>query len=205
MLPQESQVSCGVVPKVSREGMRLLVLRWNGQWIGGDRFARDYAAGIASFNAEVVQAVTRFHSPDQSVPRELEAYAAVWAAALVAFEAADFREQDRETLLGGLLGELRSYWNLTEPIEPQWEATVLKRAASYFELRDPCSPLTTASRFVGLYLGSIGLRHSRLSAALAQHLCATFGYRILRDIYRLAAASRLRTAVISLVERPKAR
>ena len=38
---------------------RAIVMRWNGQWIGGDRFARDYAGGVIAFDSEVTQAVSR--------------------------------------------------------------------------------------------------------------------------------------------------
>ena len=47
------------------------------------------------------------------------------------------------------------------------------------------------------FLRTIGLREPIESSPLARHLAAIFGYRILRDIYRLSAASRLRTAVTS--------
>jgi hypothetical protein len=180
----------------------MLVMRWNGQWVGGDRFARDYSAGLASFNTEVVQAVTRFHPGDHGgLPREMEACAAVWAAVLVAFEAAGFREQDRAVLLEALLEQLRAHWMQIEPIDQANEATVLARSSDYFELRDKRSPMKTASHLVGAYLLSIGLPASSATSRLARHLCANFAYRILRDIYRLGAASRLRTSVVSLVER----
>jgi hypothetical protein len=187
-------------------GTRSLVMRWNGQWIGGDRFARDYAAGIASFSSEVVQAVSRFHPAERaSVPRELEAYAAVWAAVLVGFEAANFRDQDRETLVNGLIAELQTHWGQSDAFHPTFEETLMARSLAYFELRDREGPFNTAARFVDTYLRGIGLREVSGASALARHLRANFRYRILRDIYRLSAASRLRFATVSLLERHKPR
>jgi phage gp36-like protein len=83
------------------------------------------------------------------------------------------------------------------------EAAILERAMDYFALRDCGSQLNTATRIVNSYLLSVGLPEPTASSALARHLCAIFGYRILRDIYRLSAASRLRTAAVSIVERQK--
>ena len=181
-------------------------MRWNGQWIGGDRFARDYAAGIASFSSEVVQAVTRFHHTERTtIPRELEAYAVVWAAVLVGFEAAGFREQDREILVNGLIVELQPHWSQSESFHPDFESTLMARSLVYFELRDRDGPFNTAARFVQAYLRAIGLPEASVASALARHLRANFRYRILRDIYRLSAASRLRFATVSLLERHKPR
>ena len=84
----------------SPETIHSFILRWNGQWIAGDRFARDYAAGVMLFDSEVTQAVSRFNpSRTGAVGQEVETHAAAWAAVLAAFEAASFRDADRETLL----------------------------------------------------------------------------------------------------------
>jgi hypothetical protein len=85
------------------------------------------------------------------------------------------------------------------------EAAIFERAMDYFALRDRGSQLKTATQIVNSYLLSVGLPESAASSALARHLCAIFGYHILRNVYRLSAASRLRTAAVSLVERQKAR
>jgi hypothetical protein len=185
---------------------RSIVMRWNGQWIGGDRFARDYAGGVIAFDSEVTQAVFR-RLPAKYRPTALtfETHAAVWAAVLVAFEAAGFREPDREILQATLLGELRALWSQDEESDSTHEAAILDRAVDYFALRDGGSRLKTATRIVESYLLSVGLPAAASSSALASHLREDFAYRILRDIYRLSAASRLRTAAVSLVERQKAR
>jgi hypothetical protein len=201
-IPRET---CWVyIPEVSPAKIRAIVMRWNGQWIGGDRFARDYAAGVMMFNSEVTQAVTRFH-PARYSPEtlEFETHSAVWAAILVAFEAASFRDSDRETLLAALLGELRAYWSLSESSSFAHGAAIFERAMVYFALRDRGSQLKTATQIVNSYLLSVELPAPTASSALARHLSAIFGYRILRDLYRLSAASRLRTAAVSLVERRK--
>jgi hypothetical protein len=156
------------------------------------------------FNSEVTQAVTRFH-PARHCPEtlEFETHAAVWAAILVAFEAASFRDSDRELLLAALLRELRAYWSLGESSCFGHEAAIFERAMVYFALRDRASQLKTATQIVNSYLRSVELPAPIASSALARHLSAIFGYRILRDLYRLSAASRLRTAAVSLVERRK--
>jgi hypothetical protein len=185
---------------------RAIVMRWNGQWIGGDRFARDYAGGVIAFDSEVTQAVSR-RLTAKYLPTALrfETHAAVWAAVLVAFEAAGFREPDREILQAALLGELRALWSQDETADSTHEAAILERAVDYFALRDSGSRLKTATRIVESYLLSVRLPAAASSSALASHLREDFAYRILRDIYRLSAASRLRTAAVSLVERQKAR
>jgi hypothetical protein len=181
-------------------------MRWNGQWIGGDRFARDYAAGVIVFDSEVTQTVSRRHSArHRPAALAFETHSAVWGAVLVAFEAASFREPDREILLAALLGEVRVLWSQDEVSDLTHEAAILEHAMYYFALRDSGSRLKTATRIVNSYLISLGLPGAASSSALAHHLCEGFGYRILRDIYRLGAASRLRTAAVSLVERQKAR
>jgi hypothetical protein len=65
--------------------------------------------------------------------------------------------------------------------------------------------LKTATQIVDSYLLSVGLPEKAASSALARHLSAIFGHHILRNLYRLSAASRLRTATVSLVERKKTR
>ena len=192
------------IPSVTPLKIRSVVMRWNGQWIGGDRFARDYAAGVMSFNSEVAQAVSRFH-PVRHCPvaLEFETHAAVWAAVLMAFEAASFRDPDRETLLAALLAELRARWSEDESSPLTHEAAIFERAMDYLALRDCGSQLKTAARIVKMYLLSLGLPGQTASSALAGHLSAIFGYRILRDIYRLSAASRLRTAAVTMVERQR--
>jgi hypothetical protein len=199
---EAAQQSRRAVPAKSRS----IVMRWNGQWIGGDRFARDYAGGVIAFDSEVAQAVAR-RLPARYRPTApaLETHAAVWAAVLVAFEAAGFREPDREILQAALLGELRALWSQDEESGLTHEVAILERAAEYFALRDSGSRLKTAARIVDSYLVSVGLSAAASASALASHLREDFGYRILRDIYRLSAASRLRTAAVSLVERQKAR
>jgi hypothetical protein len=191
---------------VSPAKIRSIVIRWNRQWIGGDRFAREYADAVMSFDAEVTQAVSRRH-PAKYCPEamELETHAAVWAAVLVAFEAASFREPDREILLAALLGELRARWSPGESSHLFHEAGIFERALDYFALRDSGSQLKTATQIVNSYLLSVGLPEKAVSSALARHLAAIFGHHILRNLYRLSAASRLRTAAVSLVERQKTR
>jgi hypothetical protein len=186
--------------------IRSIVMRWNGQWIGGDRFARDYAGGVIAFDSEVTQAVSRRHSA-KARPTALafETHAAVWAAVLVAFDAAGFREADREILLAALLAEVRVLWSQDDVADLTHQAAILERSMDYFALRDSGSRLKTATRIVNSYLRSVGLPEPDSSSALARHLYEDFGYRILRDIYRLSAASKLRTAAVSLVERQKAR
>ena len=173
------------------------VMRWNRRWISGERFAPDYAADLLTFTSEVTQAVTRVGCARLCpVLCDTQTHAAVWAATLVAFEAASFRDQDRETLLALLVNELRPSWDET--------ARVFQRSEAYFATRDAHSPSKTAERIVGWYLRALGMSERVGSFALARHLCAKFSHRILRDIYRLSAASRLRTAVVSLMERQRA-
>jgi hypothetical protein len=199
-----TSVSCwAYIPDIPSVKVRSIIMRWNGQWIGGDRFARDYATGIKSFTADVMHAVVRFH-PAKHFPKalELQTHAAVWAAALMAFEAASFREPDREALLAALLRELRTQWRQDESSSANHEAAILERAMDYFALRNCGSQLKTAKRIVNSYLLAVGAPEPiAYSSALARHLAVDFGYRILRDIYRLSAASRLRTAAVSMVER----
>jgi hypothetical protein len=191
---------------VSPTKIRSIVMRWNGQWIGGDRFARDYTTGVMSLDSEVTQTLSRHHRAKYCpMALEFETHAAVWAAVLVAFEAASFRDPDREMLLAALLGELRVHWGQDPASHSTYEAAILERALDYFALRDSGSRLKTATRIVNSYLLSVGLPGPIAPSALVRHLCADFGYHILRDIYRLSAASRLRTAAVSLVERQKAR
>ena len=173
------------------------VMRWNRRWISGERFARDYATGVLTFTSEVAQAVTRVRGANlDPALSDAQTHAAAWAAVLVAFEAASFREQDRETLLALLLEELRPSWGET--------ANVLQRSEAYFAMRDNHSPSKTAERIVGWYLRALGMPERVGTSAIARHLRVNFSHRILRDIYRLSAASRLRTAVISLIERQRA-
>lgn len=200
-----SRASCWVyIPDFSPGTVRSIIMRWNGRWIGGDQFTRDYAAGVMAFNSEVTQAVSRFHPAKHCpVAVEFETHAAVWGAVLVAFEAASFRDPDREALLAALLCELRTHWSQGESSHLTHEAAIRERAMSYVAVRDRIGQLKTATQIVNSYLVSIGLPKPSASSALARHLRAIFGYRILRDIYRLSAASRLRTAAVSLVERQK--
>lgn len=177
-------------------------MRWNRRWISGDRFARDYAADILSFADEVAQAVTRFH-PARHCPivRDLNTHAVAWAAVLVAFESACFREQDREVLMELMLGELRPRWDLSELA---CSAAILEQSAIYFARRNGSSRMATADELVSSYLRYLGVPEPIDATALARHLRANFTYRILRDIYLLSAASRLRSAVVSLMERQRA-
>ena len=206
-LPAECTAPANVClnfPTVSPAKIRSIVMRWNGQWIGGDRFARDYAAGVISFDSEVTQAISRHRSAKyRPMALELETHAAVWAAVLVAFEAASFRASDREALLAALLGELRTHWRPGESSYMPHVEAIFERAMDYFALRDSTSQLKTATQIVNSYLLSVGLRAPTASSALARHLSAIFGYHILRNLYRLSAASRLRTAAVSIVERQK--
>jgi hypothetical protein len=185
--------------------MTSFVLRWNRRWISGDRFARDYAASVMAFTAEVAHAVTRVrrakHFPEL---RAVQTHAAVWASVLVAFEAASFSDQDRETLLALLLDELRPSWSQGELADTEYAAMILPRAEAYFATRDRNSPFRTAERIVSWYLRALAMPELVGSSALARHLCANFSHRILSDIFRLSAASRLRTAVASLMERQRA-
>ena len=181
------------------------VLRWNRRWISGDRFARDYAATIMAFTSDVAQAVARVqrakHSPILCC---VQTHAVVWAAVLVAFEAASFREHDRETLLALLLDELRPSWGQGELEHSDHAAAILQRSRAYFAARDRGSPLKTAEEIVSWYLRALAMPERVGSSALARHLRANFAHRILSDIYRLSAASRLRSAVVSLMERQRA-
>lgn len=173
------------------------VVRWYRRWIPGERFASDYSADLAMFSSEVAQAATRMGCTRLCPElRDSQTHAAVWAAVLVAFEAASFRDQDRETLLALLLHALRPSWSET--------ADVLQCSEAYFATRDRQSPSKTAERIVAGYLRALGIPQRIGSSALARHLHANFSHRILRDIYRLSAASRLRTAVVSLMERQRA-
>jgi hypothetical protein len=191
-------------PTVSPAKIRSIVMRWNGQWIGGDGFARDYAAGVMSFDSEVTQAISRHRSAKyRPLALELESHAAVWAAVLVAFEAASFRASDREALLAALLGELRTRWSPGESSHVTEVSAIFERAKDYFALRDSTSQLKTATQIVNSFLLSVGLPGPTASSALARHLSAIFGYHILRNLYRLSAASRLRTAAVSIVERQR--
>jgi hypothetical protein len=184
---------------------RSFVLRWNRHWISGDRFARDYAASLMTFTSEVAHAVTRVrrarHFPEL---REVQTHAVVWASVLVAFEAAGFCDQDRETLLALLLDELRPSWGHGELTDSEYAAAIILRAEAYFETRDRKSPSRTAEQIVSWYLRALAMPELVGNSALARHLCAHFSHRILRDIFRLSAASRLRTAVASLMERQRA-
>jgi len=173
------------------------VMRWDRRWISGSRFARDYAASITAFTSDVSQAVTRVHRSKQGpVFCDEHTHAVVWAAVLVAFEAASFRDEDRETLLALLLEELRASWG---------HATgVLQRSEAYFSTRDRSSARKTSERIVSWYLRAIGLSELVGNSALARHLRAIFTHRILCDIYRLSAASRLRSAVVALIDRQRA-
>jgi hypothetical protein len=184
---------------------RSFVLRWNRHWISGDRFARDYAAGLATFTSEVAHAVARVrrakHFPEL---REVQTHAVVWASVLVAFEAAGFCDQDRETLLALLLDELRPSWGHGELADSAFVVAILLRADAYFATRDRKSPSRTAEQFVSWYLRAVAMPELVGNSALARHLRAHFSHRILRDIFRLSAASRLRTAVASLMERQRA-
>lgn len=181
------------------------VIRWHRRWTSGDRFAREYAQGVKAFAAEVAQAVARDHrARHYPLLCEVQTHAVVWAAVLVAFEAASFREQDRETLLGLLLDELRPSWGQSEATHSEFAEAILQRAMAYFATRDRRSPMKTAEQFVSWYLRAIAMPERVGSSALARHLCANFSHRILRDIYLLSAASRLRSAVVSLMERQRA-
>jgi len=158
-----------------------------------------------AFTSEVAQAVTRVHRSKRGpVFCDVQTHAVVWAAVLVAFEAASFRDQDRETLLESLLDELRPSWDRGELARSEYATRVVQRSEAYFATRDRSSPLKTAERIVSWYLRAIGMPELVDDSALARHLCANFSHRILRDIYRLSAASRLRTAVVSLMERQRA-
>ena len=184
------------VPSETPETIHSFVLRWNGQWISGDRFARDYAAGVMLFDSELTQAVSRFcPSRSDALEQEIEAHAAAWAAVLLAFEAASFRDVDRETLLAALLVELRQYWSQNQPSDAAHDAAIIRRAMFYRALQDRASHLESVTHIVNSFLRTLGLREPIAPSALARHLTAIFGYRILRDIYRLSAASRLRMAV----------
>jgi hypothetical protein len=186
------------VPAESPETIHSFVLRWNGQWVSGDQFARDYAAGAILFDSEVMHAVSRFHlSQSGDANRGVEIHAAAWAAVIVAFEASNFGAADRKTLLAALLVELRQYWNQNEPSHAELDEAILARAMFYRALQDRVSHLESATRIVISFLRTIGLREPIAASALARHLTAIFGYRILRDIYRLGAASRLRAAATS--------
>lgn len=181
------------------------VLRWNRRWISGDRFAQDYAASVMAFTSEVAHAVSRVRRPKHfPALRDVQTHAVVWASVLVAFEAASFCDQDRETLLALLRDELRPSWSHGELADTEYAAMILLRADAYFATRDRTSPSRTAEQIVGWYLRAIAMPELVGTSALARHLCANFSHRILRDIFRLSAASRLRTAVASLMERQRA-
>ena len=186
------------VPAEAPETIHSFVLRWNGQWVSGDQFARDYAAGAILFDSEVMHAVSRFHLSKCCVTGwEVETHAAAWAAVIVAFEVSNFCAADRKTLLAALLVELRQYWNQNEASQSAHDEAILARAMFYRALQDRVSHLESATRIVNSFLRTIGLREPIAASALTRHLTANFGYRILRDIYRLGAASRLRAAVTS--------
>jgi hypothetical protein len=158
-----------------------------------------------TFTSEVAHAVTRVPRPRHFPElREVQTHAVVWAAVLVAFEAAGFCDQDRETLLALLLDELRPSWAQGELADSEYAATILLRAEAYFATRDRRSPSRTAEQLVSWYLRALAMPELAGNSALARHLCAHFSHRILRDIFRLSAASRLRTAVASLMERQRA-
>jgi len=185
----------------SPETIHSFILRWNGQWIAGDRFARDYAAGVMLFDSEVTQAVSRFNpSRTGAVGQEVETHAAAWAAVLAAFEAASFRDADRETLLAAVRAELHTYWSQLEPCDAAHQAAILDRAMFYLTLQDRASHLMSAARIVNSFLRTLELREPIAPSALSRHLTAIFGYRIIRDIYRLSAASRLRMAITPSVQ-----
>ncbi len=186
-------------PQASRADVRSCLMHWNGQWVTGDRFARDYAAGILLFDSEATQSVARFHPARHCAEvRDFETHAMVWASVLVSFDAAGFRDRDRETLLAALLVELRLAWCTGEPPHSILEAAILERALIYLAVRDRSSPMTTARSIVNSYLSAVGVPEPTASFALARHLWALFGYRVCRDIYRLGVASRMRLAAVSL-------
>jgi hypothetical protein len=191
------------VPSESPGTIHSFVMRWNGQWVSGDRVVRDYAAGVMLLDSEVMQAVSRFHrSGSGVVDLEVETHAVTWAAVLVAVETANFRAADREILLAALLAEMRPYWSQNEPSHAAHAAhaahdAIPDRAMNYLALQDPANQLDSAARIVISFLRTIGMREPIAPTALARHLIAVFGDRILRDIYRLSAAARLRTAVTS--------
>lgn len=186
--------------QVSPARLRACVMRWNGQWIPGDRFARDFAAGVLQFDAEVSRAARRFLPGKTAAMHDQETHAATWAAVLVAFEAASFRDSDRQILQAAVFCELRPAWTRNDRSRRIRVSAVLCRAAEYFALRESGGQLVTADRMVTDYLASIGLANPKRFSALRDHLCAIFGYRMLRDTYRLSAASKLREAVSSLAE-----
>jgi len=158
-----------------------------------------------AFTSDVAHAVTRVHRAKQHPElRDLQTHAVVWASVLVAFEAASFCDQDRETLLALLLEELRPSWKHGELADTEYAPTILARAEAYFATRDRKSPSKTAERIVGWYLRAIAMPELIGNSALARHLRANFSHRMLRDIFRLSAASRFRTAVASLMERQRA-
>ncbi len=70
----------------------------------------------------------------------------------MAFEAAGFRDPDREILLAALLGELRVLWSQDEVSDLTHEAAILEHAMDYFALRDSGSRLKTATQIVNSYL-----------------------------------------------------
>jgi hypothetical protein len=187
-----------LAPAESPENIQSFVLRWNGQWVSGDQFARDYAAGAILFDSEVMHDVSRF-LPSKSCAQswEVETHAAAWAAVIVAFEASNFCATDCKTLLAALLVEVRQYWNQNQTSPAAHDDAILARAMFYRALQDSESHLESVTLIVNSFLRTIGLREPIASSPLARHLTANFGYRILRDIYRLDAASRLRAAVTS--------
>ncbi len=127
----------------------------------------------------------------------------MWAAVLVAFEAASFRAEDRDTLLALLLAELRPSWS-RGAASPGFATGILQRSEAYFATRNRHSPVKTADGIVSWYLRALGMPERVGNPAVARHLHVNFSQLILRDIYRLSAASRLRTAVVSLMERQRA-
>jgi hypothetical protein len=192
---------CVPVAQASRSESRSCVLCWNGLWLTSDRFARDYAAGILLFDSEVMQSVARFH-PARHCPeaRGFETHAMVWASVLVSFDAARFRDREREILLAALLAEVRPSWCPGEPVRSHREAAILERSTVYLAVRDSTSPMTTARSIVNSYLAAVGLPEPVASAKLTRHLWALFGYRVCRDIHRLTIAARLCAAAGSLAQ-----
>lgn len=189
----------GVLSFDNPRKVRSCVLRWNGQWIPGDRFARDYATGVDQFASELTQAISRFH-PGRYCPttRDHETNAVACASVLVAFDAASFGEIDRGLLLEAVLTQLRARWHDNAGIPLNAEA-ILERVSKYVGIREPQSPLATAARFVESYLAALGIPVP-CTSTLARHLQALVSYRILRDIYRLSSAATLRKAVVTLLQ-----
>lgn len=149
---------------------------WRGRKMSADRFAKEYAASIESFGAELKQTIERFQPASRWRARqEFETQAVLGAFVMIVVVSVDTGECSPDMCVAQILSALWAF-----PC-----AALLERAAVYYSLRDDEDHRKTGVRVVGAYLDAVGMPLPTRSAVPARYLATRLTCRILGDVYRI--------------------